>query len=434
MKKIGIAILSLALAIPVAARLLSIFAIAQEDGRFTTLVAALKIAGLDSNLNCSINCRSFTAVAPTDNAFALLDKALVTKLTTNKEYLEHLKQLLLYHVIPGRILSGAINNGASIHTLQGEAIKATKVNGKITLNGSANVVVANIVATNGVVHAIDKVLIPSFLKKDLVAVAASTTNFKTLVAAVSAVPGLVNVLKTGPFTIFAPSDAAFAKLGTSTINSLLADPSGRLAEILKYHVVPGIVTKQELKGGYIPTVFGPSIKVDISSSGSFLNGVSKIGAANILASNGVIHVIDTVLIPPPKNLANTLIDKGFSSLVAAAKKAGLVSTLSTGGPFTIFAPTNAAFAKLGDISSLSPAALKNILLYHVIPGRVLAKDLKVGAVKTVQGTTIHVNIAVSTVNGTRVTTVTLDGGSKVINTDTIAMNGVIHAINKVLMP
>lgn len=143
---------------------------------------------------------------------------------------------------------------------------------------------------------------------------------------------------------------------------------------------------------------------------------------------------DTVLIPPPKNLANTLIDKGFSSLVAAAKKAGLVSTLSTGGPFTIFAPTNAAFAKLGDISSLSSAALKNILLYHVIPGRVLAKDLKVGAVKTVQGTTIHVNIAVSTVNGTRVTTVTLDGGSKVINTDTIAMNGVIHTINKVLMP
>lgn len=138
---------------------------------------------------------------------------------------------------------------------------------------------------------------------------------------------------------------------------------------------------------------------------------------------------------PPDNLANTLSSMGFDSLVAAAKKAGLVATLSTGGPFTIFAPTDAAFAKLGDISSLSVNALKEILLYHVVSGRVLSKDLKNGAVPSVEGSNIQVCISsgATTASGEKSTIVRLNKGAKVIRTDTIATNGIIHTIDTVLV-
>jgi uncharacterized surface protein with fasciclin (FAS1) repeats len=126
----------------------------------------------------------------------------------------------------------------------------------------------------------------------LVDVAVSSANFKTLVAAVLAVDGLADVLKGGPFTIFAPDDAAFAKLGAETINGLLADPK-KLANILKYHVVPGIVTAQNLMDGKVKTVQGSTINVDVRNHlrRVFLNGHVKVTATNILASNGVIHVI-----------------------------------------------------------------------------------------------------------------------------------------------
>jgi transforming growth factor-beta-induced protein len=276
---------------PLAAARESILDIAQKKG-FSILVTALEIAQLDGVLDCYRFCRLYTVFAPTDEAFALLPTPLVQQLTTDKAYSEHLKQLLLYHLVSGRVYSSMIQNGAIIATRQGETVVATKSGRSVTINGNARVVLGNLRASNGAVHAIDKVLVPSFLTNDLVDVAVSSANFKTLVAAVVAVDGLAEVLKGGTFTIFAPDDAAFAKLGTATINGLLADPN-RLAEILKYHVVPGIVTAQDLKDGKVTTVQGGTIDVAVGNRlrSTTLNGDVTVTATNILASNGVIHVI-----------------------------------------------------------------------------------------------------------------------------------------------
>ena len=294
MKVLCATIVLLGLTVPVAA-LDSIFEIAQEND-FDTLVTALEIANLDNFLDCNdSSCPIYTAFAPTNQAFAALPKALLTQLTTDKEYREHLKQLLRYHLIYGRVYSNTITNGERFRTRQGGRVTATKSGEIITINGNARVVLADVKASNGLVHAIDKVLVPSFLKHDLVQVAVANSNFKTLVAAVSAVNGLVDVLKGGPFTIFAPTDTAFAKLGKATLNTLLADPNGQLASILKYHVVPGIVTKNELKDGHIKTVQGATISVDVCSSSTKINGLSTVTDTNILGSNGVIHVIVSVV-------------------------------------------------------------------------------------------------------------------------------------------
>ncbi len=295
MKLLSFAFVILGLAALVAAQSKSIAQIA-IDNNFNTLVAALKAANLVTALSCTSYCfPKYTVFAPTDAAFAALPSGLVKKLTTDTQYSLHLKQLLQYHLVKGKVLSTGITNGAKLTTVQGGTITATKKSGNIFINGNAKVVLADVLATNGVVHAVDNVLVPSFLNNDLVAVAASQPRFSTLVAAVKAA-GLVSTLQgTGPFTIFAPNNAAFNKLGQSTINSLLANPT-KLAKILKYHVVSGIITSDKLKSGSVTTVEGGLIKVTVGASCVHLNGNSRIVATDILASNGVIHVIVSVFL------------------------------------------------------------------------------------------------------------------------------------------
>jgi transforming growth factor-beta-induced protein len=280
---------------PVAGTQTSILDLAKEKG-FTILVTALKIAKLDGTLDCCRFCHSLTtAFAPTDAAFSLLPTSLVNRLTTDVTYVEHLRQLLLYHLVPGRVFSNNIANGAIIATKQGETIRASKSSKGITINGNAKVVVADLRASNGVVHAIDKVLVPNFLSSNLVDIAVSAPDFSRLVAAVGAVNGLSDVLAKGNFTIFAPTNDAFARLNSATTNSLRN--ATILGNVLKYHVVPGIVPAQALRNGGVRTVQGRSINVVLGNSRrrTRLNGVSRVIATNILASNGVIHVIVSAL-------------------------------------------------------------------------------------------------------------------------------------------
>jgi uncharacterized surface protein with fasciclin (FAS1) repeats len=290
MKHLHGAVVLLVLVTLAAATLPTILEIAESSKNFSTLVTVLQIAHLASVLNCRYSCPSYTVFAPTNAAFAALPPALVTELTTNQRYSEHLKQLLEYHLVKGVILSSAIYNDEKVTTVQGGTITFTECEGIIKINGYAQIVEANLRASNGVVHAINNVLVPSFLSNNLVAVASSLPYLTTLVTAVSAVPGLVSVLEGGPFTIFAPDNAAFAKLGTSTLNFLLAHPN-QLANILKYHVISGIIPASKLKSGMLTTVQGGTINVRVTPSSVYLNGNVQVIATNILASNGVIHVI-----------------------------------------------------------------------------------------------------------------------------------------------
>ena len=267
--------------------------------------------------------------------------------------------------------------------------------------------------------------------KNIVETAASAGSFNTLLAAAKAA-GLAETLQgPGPFTVFAPSDDAFAKLPAGTVEALLQDKA-KLAEILTYHVVAGKVpASAAMSLDWAETVQGQSLRVT-KRGGSVYVDDAKVVATDVMASNGVIHVIDSVVLPR-KDIVDTAIKAGsFKTLVTAVKAADLVETLKGKGPFTVFAPTDAAFGKLpeGTIPSLleNKAALSGILTYHVIPGRVLSSDLPIGRteVATVQGSKLLIEKK-------RDGSVTINGAN-VVSADVLAGNGIIHVIDTVVTP
>lgn len=272
------------------------------------------------------------------------------------------------------------------------------------------------------------------LAADIVDTAVSAGKFKTLAAALGAAD-LVDALKgKGPFTVFAPTDEAFAKLPAGTVETLLKpENKGKLAGILKYHVVSGNVTAKQvvgLKGA--KTLNGQRVDIKVVD-GTVSVDTAKVVTTDIKCDNGVIHVIDSVILPADKNLAETAIGAGkFSTLVAAAKAAGLVEALAGKDDLTVFAPTDEAFAKLpaGTVESLlkpeNKSKLVDILKYHIVAGRVYSEDaVAAKTAKTLQGSPIMVTVS--------------DAGAKInssnlVSTDIDASNGVIHVIDTVLMP
>lgn len=269
--------------------------------------------------------------------------------------------------------------------------------------------------------------------KDIIDVAVGAGNFKTLAAALQAA-GLVETLKgKGPFTVFAPTDAAFEKLGTATIQDLLKpENKAKLTSILTYHVIPGNVLAKDVKTMSATTVNGQRIDLKVDG-GKVTVDNANVTATDILGTNGVIHVIDTVIIPSDKTVVATAVDNGnFKTLAKLLQAADLVDALNGAGPFTVFAPTDAAFAKLDKAtvdSLLKPenkAQLQNVLKYHVVSGRVFSPDaLKAGTAKTLQGQNVQIKV---------------EGGKAMINnaqlvtTDIDASNGVIHVIDTVILP
>lgn len=278
---------------------------------------------------------------------------------------------------------------------------------------------------------------------NVVQIAQSDSRFSILAEAVVAADLADTLSGPGPFTVFAPTNAAFATLLTElgvTKDELLANKP-LLTAVLQYHVLSGAVRKADVPlGKAISPLAGGIFKID--SVGSELvitdgrNRSSTIVQTDIPAANGVLHVIDTVILPADKTIVETAIaTPAFSILVDAVVAAGLVDTLSGPGPFTVFAPTDAAFAALlaelgvtKDELLADTALLTKVLTYHVVPGRVLKADVPVGvAITTVQGETF-------TVNGSLVITDQQDRTANITATDVLASNGVIHVIDTVILP
>ena len=269
----------------------------------------------------------------------------------------------------------------------------------------------------------------------IVETAVAAGNFKTLVAAVEAA-GLVETLNgKGPFTVFAPTDEAFAKLPKGTLESLLKpENKAKLAAILTYHVVPGSVKAADVvKLKSATSVQGQRIDVKVAGKDVTVDG-AKVVATDVACSNGVIHVIDTVILPVEGTIVDVAAKNGsFNTLVAAVKAAGLVETLNGKGPFTVLAPTDAAFAKLpaGTLEMLlkpeNKQQLADILKYHVVPGVAAYSDavVKMSEVPTVLGTPVKVAV----VDGK----VRLNGAT-VVAADVEAWNGVIHVVDTVILP
>ena len=276
--------------------------------------------------------------------------------------------------------------------------------------------------------------------KTIVDLAATTPDLSTLVAALKAADLVGTLSGNGPFTVFAPTNEAFAALPAGLVTSLLKpENKAELADLLTYHVVSGAVPAKDLSDKeMIKTVEGKNVTVRLAGGGVFINS-AKVTTADIDASNGVIHIIDSVLIPrgfqPPKPTPKTIVDLAIatpelSTLVAALKAADLVDILSSTGPFTVFAPTNKAFAALpaGVLTKLlkpeNKAELADLLTYHVVSGAVPAKDLSdKEMIKTVEGKNVKVRLSGSQV---------WSDNADVVIADIDASNGVVHIIDAVL--
>jgi uncharacterized surface protein with fasciclin (FAS1) repeats len=265
-------------------------------------------------------------------------------------------------------------------------------------------------------------------QKDIVDTAVAAGSFNTLMAAVKAA-GLVDTLKgAGPFTVFAPTDEAFASLPAGTLDSLLKpENKQKLASVLTLHVVAGRLDAADVSGAtHATTVQGTDVLFAADSSGVTVDR-AKVIKADVFATNGIIHVIDRVLLP--KDVVETAAVAGqFNTLLAAAKAAGLVEDLKApDATVTVFAPTDEAFAALppGTVEDLLRPAnrerLAAILKYHVLPQRLV---LTSQFLTTLQGDGVQV----------RTEGVVRVEEAKVLLADIKATNGVIHVIDQVLLP
>jgi len=260
--------------------------------------------------------------------------------------------------------------------------------------------------------------------KDIVDTAVAAGSFTQLAAALTKA-GLIDALKgAGPFTVFAPDDAAFAAFEAANPGALAKLSKEALTEVLTYHVVAGAaVASTALKDESVfTTLSGSPILIDTTAGVKVVD--ANVKSADVVASNGTIHVIDKILLPPKDDIVATAVAAGtFGKLAEALTAADLVTTLQGKGPFTVFAPTDAAFAKLAAVPT--GAALKNVLLYHVVAGAAGSGDLKAGPLATqLSGKSL---------------TVSLDAGVKVNETpvtsaNILAKNGVIHVVGSVLVP
>jgi len=262
-------------------------------------------------------------------------------------------------------------------------------------------------------------------------IVAQSPNFTTLQAALVKT-NLTGALSSGTLTLFAPDNAAFAASGITDVNAV---PVTKLDSILKYHVLGQTIGSAIFPvSDTLKSLLGRNIYGSKNANGVFTNGV-KIKQGDILGSNGVIHVISNVLIPPTQTIAQiAAADTNFTFLVAALTKLNLLATVSGPGKFTVFAPTNAAFRAAGitDIDAVPVAILDAVVKYHVLTTNYFASDLINNAqIPTVQGGTV----TISTVPGAGVKiTGSVQPVSFITKSNVVATNGVIHVINRVMLP
>ena len=451
--------------------------IVSGDDNFSILLAALQEAP-DLLAAAGAEDADITVFAPTDEAFGDLLQTLTDATGNTYDELSDIPPFVLQRVLNYHIVAGAKTSGelAAEETTLGEETITIDAGDNVVINGSATVTTADVTASNGVVHIIDAVLVPELILNSLgtvlePAIFDPEERFTTLVTAVETA-GLAGALTNADatLTVFAPTNTAFE---TYIAASDFADAAELLAsdlldEVLLYHVLGMEVPSSAIPAGAssATTLYddddneGEAEEDDgeeiyISNNGEdgiFINGYSQVIIPDLDEANGVVHVIDAVLVPPMESIAEIVVaaatadtDAQFTLLLAALQNADdtegdLVELLSSeDGTYTVFAPTDAAFVAAGfaDVAAVEaadPETLRAILLYHVVPAAVFSTDLTSGAVTTAGGGEITINVA------DPVTITDVDSGgagsddAEVIDVNILATNGVIHVIDQVLLP
>jgi transforming growth factor-beta-induced protein len=423
----------------------SIVQLAQGNSDLSTLVTILTSPGFEDLLAAAGSASSdLTVFAPSNQAFANLLSAL-GKSSLDEVPSGILKEIVSYHIVGQSVLSTELTEGSVPTLLANESVEVS-LSGGVKIN-SANVIAADVEASNGVVHVVDAVLLPSFVTRALgtvVEVPLFSNDFTILVGAVRKAGLFDALIDSDALTVFAPTNAAFEAAGITNLDDFTAD---QLAEVLLYHVVGSIVKSTDLPGvenGVVQTLKTEGFGKFYLSLGSnvYINGSSMVTAVDIEKQNGVIHVIDEVLLPPSQTVVEIAAalagaaEPQFTALVGIltdASQADILAALSDAqGNFTVFAPTDEAFAAIADVTAtLTPAQISQVLLYHVVPGRVFSTDLSDGLEPTtLKDETIVFNVGESgvSINDKAGNTV------NVVATDVLGTNGVIHVIDKVLIP
>ncbi|MFN3757977.1 MAG: fasciclin domain-containing protein [Algoriphagus aquaeductus] len=436
---------------------------AANEAGLTTLVSAVRaIPGLEATLQ---DQPAITVFAPTNDAFANALTAFratdLNDLVTKIGGPQNLQTVLGFHVVPAVAFSRNLNETNIFTTLAGQQLRVNSSPGVVTVTDAAGnvsrVLQADVQIENGVVHVIDRVLLPSIeLPKPTLVEAATEIGLTTLLTAVTAVPGLPNALLSAPaITVFAPTNEAFAAalqvFGARDLNELVTKIGGpaNLEKVLGFHVVPAKALSTDLAAtNSFQTLSGQTITVERSGSTvtvrDQLGRTAQVVAADREIANGVVHVINGVMLP---NLGlPTVVEAaqsaGLTTLLDAVTAAGLGNALLNTPQMTVFAPTNAAFtaalqaygaanlnqlvAKIGGISNL-----QTVLGFHVVPAAAFSFELSpTNTFTTLAGQQLTVT---RTASGVTVRDA-LGNTANVVTPDVAISNGVVHVIDRVLLP
>uniref|UniRef100_A0A0P5AJR4 Fasciclin domain-containing protein n=1 Tax=Daphnia magna TaxID=35525 RepID=A0A0P5AJR4_9CRUS len=422
----------------------------------TTLVDLVVKAGLAEALS---GPGPFTVFAPINNAFTTVDPSILNAILSD---ITVLRKVIAYHVVESTLPAALFKNELTPLSASGENLRVNVYDSgdakTVTINGALKI--RTLEATNGVIHVINKVLIPE-PESNIIEVLEKKGNFTTLLTAL-AVAGLTTTIQNaGPFTLFAPTDDAFRSLPAGTLDSLITNRE-ELKKVLLSHVASGTLYKRGLSSGLVPVIAGGNVKAAVGFNGAMFGNAQMI-ETDLFASNGVIHVINSVILhsvgqtpkvvfnqpskavdnqptKPPvnqqktrvaRNIASILNENGLTTLADLLVKAGLVNVLSQQGPFTLFAPTNDAFNAVDSVTLNALLQdvnlLKRVLTYHVVPSAIPPVSIKNELVtNSLAGESLRIN----EYNNRKV--VTINGALRLKALE--AENGIVYVIDKVLIP
>ncbi|MGY6521589.1 MAG: fasciclin domain-containing protein [Mongoliitalea sp.] len=438
---------------------------ASQAGLSTLLTAVQAIPGLAPAL---LEAPAITVFAPTNDAFGAaltaFNAADLNELVDALGGAENLEVVLGFHVVPAVAFAADLNPTNTFTTLAGQQLTVNRSGNAVTVvdaaGNTANVVTADVRISNGVVHVIDRVLLPEIQLPEVPAPnlvdAATSAGLTTLLAAVTAVDGLADALLAAPaITVFAPNNDAFADaleaFNAADLNQLVARIGGigNLESVLGFHVVGATAFAADLQPtNTFTTLNGQSLTVTRNGNGVTVTDAAgntrNVVAADVAIENGVVHVIDGVLLPELEipNVVEAATAAGLTTLLDAVNAADLGGALLGAEAITVFAPTNEAFADLLEafevtslealIAEIGAEAVTTVLGFHVVPATAFSFDLAAGAqqVPTLAGE----ELTVTRSNGNVTVTDAAGNTFNVVVADVAIANGVVHVIDGVLLP